>query len=208
LCKAGSDQAHRTALQVLVCPYYDDGGMVFDILSKVPNHFLTDRCEKYLKIFEDMHKFFQSGVERDKLMLQSLLLKLVYLLETDSEFLAKSKVKNGEKDVLMERAIRFIDENFVSDLKLEDIAAYVSLSPIYFHHRFRNATGKTPHDYIMEKRIKKAENMLVSANQSISQIAYECGFSSQSYFTYAFKKHKGVSPREYVKMVYERYSAE
>ena len=108
----------------------------------------------------------------------------------------------------MDRAIRFIDENFVNELKLDDIAAFVSLSPIYFHHRFRNATGKTPHNYVLEKRIKKAENMLMSANYSISQVAYECGFSSQSYITYAFKKYKGVSPREYAKKVYERYAGE
>lgn len=185
-----------------------DEGAVFDILGRLPNHFSTAKPEKYVKLFSEMHRYFQSGVEGDALMLQSLMLKLVYMLDAEVEFPGNANAKNNGKDVLMERAIRFIDENFVNELKLEEIAAHVSLSPIYFHHRFRNATGKTPHDYVLEKRIKKAEGLLMAANMSISQVAYESGFSSQSYFTYAFKKHKGVSPREYVKKVYERYSAE
>ena len=185
-----------------------DEGFVFDTLNDIPNHFLTSRPEKYGKIFEDMCKSFESGVESDRLMLHSLLLKLIYMIDSDSTGFRSGKNKNGEKDILMENAIKFIDENFVNELKLEDIAKQVSLSPIYFHHRFRNATGRTPHDYVLEKRIKKAENLLVTTTLSISQIAYECGFSSQSYFTYAFKRHKGVSPREYVKQAYERYSDE
>lgn len=185
-----------------------DEGFVFDTLNRLPNHFSTSRPEKYIKVFEDMYKFFESGVESDLLMLQSLVIKLIYMIDRETEKFFDKKAKKGERDSLMEQAIRFIDENFTSKICLEDIAAHVSLSPIHFHHRFRNATGKTPHDYVLDKRIKKAENMLVTTSMSVSQIAYECGFSSQAYFTYSFKKHKGMSPREYMKKVYERYSEE
>ena len=185
-----------------------DEGLVFDTLNRLPNHFSTSRPEKYIKLFEDMYKFFESGVESDLLMLQSLILKLVYMIDRDAEKIRAEGSKKGGKDLLTEKAIRFIEDNFTSKICLEDIAAHVSLSSIHFHHRFRNATGKTPHDYVLDKRIKKAENMLVTTNMSVSQIAYECGFSSQAYFTYSFKKHKGMSPREYTKKVYERYSEE
>ena len=138
-------------------------------------------------------------------MLQSLFLKLIFLLESESGYGLGNNFKKGEKDFLMEKAIRFIDENFVYPLSLEEIAREVSLSPVYFHNRFRNATGRTPHAYVLEKRIKKAENLLATANFSISQVAYECGFSSQSYFTYAFKKAKGLSPREYIRQLNAEY---
>ncbi len=185
-----------------------DDGFVFDTLNRLPDHFFTSRPEKYIKIFEDMYRFFESGVESDLLMLQSLVMKLVYMIDRETEKYIDKGTKKGGRDSLMEQAIKFIDENFTLKICLENIAAHVSLSPIHFHHRFRNATGKTPHDYVLDKRIKKAENMLVTTNMSVSQIAYECGFSSQAYFTYSFKKHKGMSPREYTKKVYERYSEE
>lgn len=185
-----------------------DEGEIFDILTGIPNHFQTIHPEKYIKVFEEMYKYFESGVESDLLMLQSLVLKLIYMIDGDAEKILAEGSKKGGKDFLTKKAIKFIDENFTGKICLEDIAKHVSLSPIHFHHRFRNATGKTPHDYVLDKRIKKAENMLVTTNLSVSQIAYECGFSSQAYFTYSFKKHKGMSPRVYMKKVYERYSEE
>ncbi len=185
-----------------------DEGIVFDVLSRVPSHFFTSRAEKYKKVFEDMYKYFESGVENDLMMLHSLVLRLVYMIDRDTEKIGNNSSKKSSRDLLMEQAMEFIDANFTSSICLEDIAKNVSLSPIHFHNRFRNATGKTPHDYVLERRIKKAENLLVTANLSVSQIAYECGFSSPAYFTYAFKRQKGMTPREYTKKIYERYSGE
>ena len=48
-----------------------------------------------------------------------------------------------------------------------------------------------------EQRIKKSTNLLLTTNYSLTQIAFECGFSSQSYFSYVFKRHYGVSPSKY-----------
>lgn len=185
-----------------------EDGLVFDVLSRVPSHFFTSRPERYKKVFEDMYKYFESGVENDLMMLHSLMLRLVYMIERDTEKIRNNSSKENRRDLLMEQAMEFIDENFTSQICLDDIAKYVSLSPIHFHNRFRNATGKTPHDYVLEKRIKKAENLLVAANLSVSQVALECGFSSPAYFAYAFKRQKGMSPREYTKKIYERYSGE
>ena len=61
------------------------------------------------------------------------------------------------------------------------------------------------HEYVEEQRIKKAIDLMLSTNMTLTQIAYECGFSSQSYFSYAFKHAKGMSPRTYAKKLIGKY---
>ena len=69
----------------------------------------------------------------------------------------------------------------------------------------KTRTGKTLRDYVEEQRIKKSINMLLTTNFSLTQIAYECGFSSQSYFSYVFKRRMKVTPREYTKEIHSKY---
>ena len=63
----------------------------------------------------------------------------------------------------------------------------------------------TLREYVEDRRIRKAVNLLVETDLTLSEIAYECGFSSQSYFSYAFKKKMNLTPREYAKEIYNRY---
>ena len=63
---------------------------------------------------------------------------------------------------------------------------------------FRDATGKTPHNFIDMCRINQAKKLLISKNNfSISEISSLCGFSSETYFFPFFQKHTGLSPSEY-----------
>lgn len=58
--------------------------------------------------------------------------------------------------------------------------------------------NKTPRAFVEERRIKKSIDLLLTTDTSISEIAYECGFTSQSYFCYAFKRYTGTTPKKYV----------
>ena len=100
------------------------------------------------------------------------------------------------------------EENLTEDLSLEKLSALAGFSPIYFHNSFKSATGMTVREYVEEQRIKRAVNLLVSTDKSLTDIAYECGFSSQSYFSFAFKRRMKVTPREYAKQIFDRYEAE
>ena len=100
---------------------------------------------------------------------------------------------------IIERTMEYIDANLSADLSLQTISDTFNFSPIYFHKLFKSSTGKTLHDYIAERRIEKAIDLMLSTKMTLTQIAYECGFSSQSHFGYVFKKKMGVSPRAYTK---------
>ena len=158
-----------------------------------------------MKIFEGLFRHSDSSLESDKIKMFSLVLELIYLLGKDSKKqLYHNKLTSGNYEIT-ENAKKYIKENLTSDLSLNAVASYASFSPIHFHNCFRAATGKTLREYVEEQRIKKAVGLLVSTDLTLTDISYECGFSSQSYFSYAFKRKMKMTPREYVKEIYKRY---
>lgn len=180
-------------------------GVLYDILMSTPDCFIVKDAAAYRDIFISLCTLYNNSLDIDRLMIHSLILKLIHSLYSDSRYIHhQGKLRSSNYDII-ERAIDYISENYTQNLQLEDIAKYVSLSPVYFHNSFKAATGKTPHQYLSEVRIKKAANLLVSTDLSLSQIAYECGFSSQSYFSYAFKKTMNLTPREYMQKMFEQY---
>ena len=105
----------------------------------------------------------------------------------------------------MKPYIESIKNNLTEDLSLERLSAEAKFTPTYFHRLFKASTGKPLRDYIEEQRIKKAVNLLISTDKTLTEIAYDCGFSSQSYFSYAFKRKMKIPPREYAKSLQKEY---
>ena len=175
-------------------------GQLFDLLTSLPNYIDMPDTTRIRELFALMHEHYRRDEE---LMLQSLVLELIYTLTRNAPLRAYSPKHNHQK--LIEDTLEYINSNPSADLRLETLCAQAGFTPIYFHKLFKTSTGKTLHEYVEEVRIKKAVDLVISTDMSLTQIAYECGFSSQSYFSYAFKRSKGVSPRAYAKEVISRY---
>lgn len=75
-----------------------------------------------------------------------------------------------------------------------DAAAYCGLSYNHFSASFKKAVGRSFSDYITLLRLSEAEKLLISTEQSITDIALSCGFSSTSHFISRFKAQKGITP--------------
>jgi AraC family transcriptional regulator len=84
-----------------------------------------------------------------------------------------------------------------SDLTLSLLAAESGYSRTHFYRMFRAAMGQTPHRYLLELRLKRAESLLAGRSMSLIDIAFACGFSSQAYFSTAFRSRYGLSPSAY-----------
>ena len=98
----------------------------------------------------------------------------------------------------IEKAIKFIGENYNDpQLKISDLSILCGMSDKHFRRVFTEAFGKTPYAFLMEFRIRKAEILLETTSESISEIAEDCGFSDIYSFSHSFKKHKGVSPANF-----------
>ena len=93
--------------------------------------------------------------------------------------------------------LRYIDGHLAEALTLEDLAAQAGFSPFHFHRIFTGLVGETPNDYLNRLRLEKAANMLLKGPQSITQIAFNCGFSSSAVFARSFRQRFGCPANVY-----------
>lgn len=97
----------------------------------------------------------------------------------------------------LQRVFDFVDANLADDLSLPDLAAEACLSPYHFSRVFRDATGCSPHRFVIRRRIESARAQLAETDDPICTIALESGFSSQANFTRTFRKEAGITPGQY-----------
>jgi AraC family transcriptional regulator len=94
---------------------------------------------------------------------------------------------------------RVVDKMQVLDneLSLESLAQESGYSRVHFVRMFRAATGRSPHNYLLNLRIERARELLSNPALSLTDIALDCGFSSHSHMTRVFRQFLGVTPSEY-----------
>ena len=108
----------------------------------------------------------------------------------DNSFKDNSKIKN---------ALQYIYSHYSEEITLNDLALITHLSLAELSRSFKKTIGISPMLYIMNYRIRIASNLLEFSDKSITEIAYECGFSSSNYFTICFKRIVGITPKEFKK---------
>jgi AraC-like DNA-binding protein len=104
------------------------------------------------------------------------------------------------REIILAR--EFINNHYMEeDLDSEKISREVGLTPGYFGSLFKKETGLSFIDYLNKTRIKKAEELLLSTKQDISQIAFQVGYNNLFNFYRVFKKIRGKTPAEYRKLM-------
>ncbi len=111
--------------------------------------------------------------------------------------LPQARLKQADRVSLnMARIDQFIVTNLAEKISVAQLADIACMSESHFHLQFRNAIGLTPHQYLIQKRLKEAQILLHSSAMSINDIAAQVGFTSQSALTNAFKKHFQTTPSQ------------
>jgi YesN/AraC family two-component response regulator len=95
------------------------------------------------------------------------------------------------------KTMEYIRQNYDHKMSLDDIAQHVYLSRSYLSSLFREETGQTLFFYINQVRVEKSKLFLMDPSFSLAEAAALCGFEDQSYFTKVFRKHTGLSPKQY-----------
>ena len=93
--------------------------------------------------------------------------------------------------------LQYMDVNLTEITSLEELAGICNLSLSRFKHLFKEELGIPPSEYMVRKKIGRAEWMLVNTSAPVSEIAYELGFSSPGYFSTVFRQYKGISPARF-----------
>ena len=97
----------------------------------------------------------------------------------------------------LRRVMEYIDANISDELSLTDLAKIAGLSSHHFGHAFKATTGRSPHRYVIEKRIHRARHLLLDEKTSIAEIALDAGFSNQSHLTINFRRLTGITPAQF-----------
>lgn len=132
-------------------------------------------------------------------------LKVMYILyelsiSDEARVLASSSFAHTERSTESRRVQKikeYIDDHYAEPLKLADLADLVGMSPVAFSRFFRQRTGRTLSDYIVDIRLGFAARMLVDSSRNISEICYECGFNNLSNFNRTFKAKRNYTPRDF-----------
>ena len=130
------------------------------------------------------------------------MLKILHELSLDSgaRMLASHSfamnVHDGESS-RVNKAKEYIAEHYTEEIKLEHLAAQAAMAPSAFSRFFKQHTGRSPVDYIIDVRLGMAARMLVDTSTSISEICYACGFNNLSNFNRTFKARRGYTPRDF-----------
>ncbi len=118
---------------------------------------------------------------------------------SEADLLEPSKPEIMPHDELfIKQVMEFMEEQMDNpELVIDDFASKLSLSRSLFYRKLKSITGFSPVDFIKEIRFKRAAQLIENGNFNFSQIAYMTGFSDPKYFSKSFKKHTGLSPKEY-----------
>ena len=106
----------------------------------------------------------------------------------------RTRNKGGLPPARLRRVMDYIDAHLSDDLGLIELAAVTGLSPHHFGEAFKAATGTSPHRYVIERRVHRARELLQDRERTISEVAYDVGFSSQSHLTFNFRRLTALTP--------------
>jgi signal transduction histidine kinase/DNA-binding response OmpR family regulator len=113
----------------------------------------------------------------------------------------KESVNELDK-TFMDKFRKIIEENIIeTDLNVDEIGQRLGLSRVQLYRKIKSLTNYAPNELIRTIRLKAAEQFMLSTDKTISEIAYDTGFSSPSYFAKCFKEYFNESPTEYTKRI-------
>lgn len=113
--------------------------------------------------------------------------------------LDNATIKDNDTSTLIKSATLYFNENYNQDINIQSYANSLNMSTCWFIQKFKELTGVTPTQYILNIRLETAQNLLKYSKYNISETALAVGYSNSFYFSRLFTKHVGISPSAYKK---------
>jgi AraC family transcriptional regulator len=124
------------------------------------------------------------------------LMRAQAMLETMEQpaAVASATAPRGLAPWQLRRVLIHIDSNLDSPIRNRELAAAAHLSEFHFNVAFRKSVGHSPHEYVIRRRMERAQGLMLSTDKALSEIAAECGLADQPHFTRLFRRFVGESP--------------
>jgi transcriptional regulator GlxA family with amidase domain len=107
------------------------------------------------------------------------------------------RIRGGLPPRALRRVREYIEDHLEETISIEALAGIVGLSMYHFARAFKQSEGLTPHDYLVRRRVRRAQELLASTDLPLSEIALASGFSDQSHCARRFREHVGITPSSY-----------
>lgn len=172
----------RINANTLICFYQDFQGILYRSAQK---HGIL-----YSDIFED-------DMDRKRALgAYSSIDEMKWLIRYSTSFFNEQSASEEKQKTQIDHILQYIRSNIETEIRRTDIAETVHLNPNYVSRLFRNKTGKSIKEYIMEEKIKLAKELVRNTTLPISVITLKVGYNNFSYFAQVYKKMVGLTPVE------------
>lgn len=189
----------RPVLQILDCAYLVEPFETNHYTLYRTNNKGVDELVHLLRSMEHLLNLqkFPDEEKRLKIKLIDLLFSIEAFRET---MITEFEEVLDEKSYYIQQITTYVQDNYNGKILLEDIANEVNLSKSYLVHLFKEKTGYTIMDYVMQYRLTQSLHLLKTyPDWTFKQLSSSCGFESEAHYSRFFKKHIGVSPNVYRK---------
>ncbi len=200
---------HQTAKKYLFHTGFYSNGKVISLLAGTPGatkkylHILVEDIDQSVRRILNLHT--KIGVSRPFEILAhcheayveaSKAFSAARSSDMDVIFISDLEQKSSGS-AICDKALALIDEQYMnSEISLLSISNEISVSPNYLSALIKRSTGSTFINILTSKRMEKAKSLLLGTSMRINEIAEQCGYNDQHYFSYCFKKYEGISPNQ------------
>jgi transcriptional regulator GlxA family with amidase domain len=109
----------------------------------------------------------------------------------------RARFRGGLPPRALRRVREFIEAHLEQNISIQALATIAGLSMYHFARAFKQSEGMTPHDYLVQCRVRRAQDLLAGTDLPLSEIALASGFADQSHCARRFREHVGVTPSSY-----------
>ncbi|MCR5612170.1 AraC family transcriptional regulator [Treponema sp.] len=166
--------------------------IILNSIFKIANNAIKTETDSVFDLMRNKDNGYELVIVGRLLCLLGYI-KNMHFYSEDNKPLDKRQFRSGQ----MRAVLNLIADQYSRQITLEELADKAGMSPKYFCRIFRKMTNRTPIEYLNAYRIDKSCSLIRNCDDSLMNIASNCGFKDFSYFIRIFKKFKGITPHKY-----------
>jgi AraC family transcriptional regulator len=151
---------------------------------------------KFRSVMTEVCAAIRSALDDERGTAEDSLRRATAILEdidgTDAH--RNEQVRGGLSPWQIRKVTSHVEAHLDRSIRNEELAAIARLNPSHFSRAFRNSFGEPPHEYVIRRRVERAQGLMLSTDASLSDIALDCGLADQSHLTRLFRRIAGESP--------------
>ena len=186
---ANTDYQRRATLDEMIVVHFD----ILNFSASQIDCFYPSQPDEVQRRFEEIYRVWQQSTPERRYLATGMLYSLFALLHEDYRRAGR------QQDTLCQCAARYIAEHYAeATLTVPQVARAVGVCDVYLRRLFRQEMQISPKQYIERLRMQRAVSLIQSGYYTIAQVAHECGFSDEKYFSTVFKRTTGTQPSRYL----------